>query len=303
MSTKLFVPLEQVKKGLNLSLSETVRDHDIYQYILAAQTTAETYIKRSLDGEKSRTERYSGNNQRVLVLDNRPIRSITSFNIDNSHEFTSDTLLASGDYDISDSESGLVSRVIDTSSTGTDGSHWPKGDLNIKAIYKAGWIAEKTVVSSASPNATHTIADDLESYGQEFSLFIHTSGTFSQTGSISITGEDENSDSFTETITPYSTDLTNGKNTTSFSLSKFTKITVVDSSALTGGEVRITATSVPNDLRMALQFLAMHFYKVDQFNQINVSTRSAVGESETVDIDDYPDVVNKILDSYKDVSF
>jgi len=302
LSTKLFIPLEQVKKGLNLSLSETVRDHDVYHYILSAQQTAEGLMRREMDGERDRTEYYSGNAQRIIVLNQRPTRSITSINVDNTHVFDSDTLLDSDDYTLVDGESGFLSRKVDTLNLTNDGDNWPRGTKNIKIVYKGGWIAEKTVVSSASP-ADHTIADALDSYNQTFYLFIHTTGTFSSSGSITVTGEDENGDSYTETITPYSTDMEAGNSTLSFSLGKFTKITGVNSSNLSGGNVRVTAVSTPHDLRLAIQLLAMHFYRIDQFNQLNLTTRSATGESETIDIEDYPDAAVKILDRYRDVEF
>lgn len=313
MLSNLLIPIEQVKKGLNLTTD--LRDQDVIQYVLSAQSHAEKFCQRNFNGLKTATEYHSGSNSKSLNLCNYPIESIESITLDNSGIFDAQQILSADNYYF-ESESGIVWRKSGTDFIATVTASlpvflhqeqgnigWPVGENNIKVVYKGGYIPETNVVSFAAPNAAHTIADDLSGFTQDdFTLFVKTQGVFSVAGSIVISGNDENGDAITETITPWPDDLTGGQDTFSFSTVKWSEITSVDSSGLTtatGATVSVTALTTPDDLRLAIQLIAMHFYKVDQKNQLNVRNRSIAGSTETVAPDEFPAQARSILMAYR----
>lgn len=294
--------MEQAKKGLNLSLSDTIKDHDVLEYIISAQAFFESYTRRKLDGELSQIEYFDGVGQRSQNLKNFPLRSITELAIDNGHDWASSSVVSSDDYWAED-EAGLLWLKGDIDALGSSPG-FPVGQNNCRVTYRGGWIAEKTIVALASPSASHTISDSLSSYGQDFQVFVKTTGTFSAAGTISITGLDENGTSHTELVTPYATDLTSGKSTFSFTRAKFSSITSVDSSACTtstNGKVALSAVSTPADVRLALSRLCAHWYRQDALNQINVRSRSMESASETYGPEEIPKNITEILDLYRSV--
>lgn len=293
---KLFVPFEQVKKSLNLTLDDVSKNQDLKQHFDAATQWAETYTRRKFDGEILRTEYFSGNQNRSLILQSYPILSIDELNVDSGQAWASTTVIDPANYWTND-ETGELSLFGNT----ITGSWFESGDEDIRVQYYGGWIAEKTVVSPAAKSASHIIADDLLGYGTSFDVFIKTSGQFTvvSTG-IVVTGLDENGDSITESVVPYVTDTALNKATFNYLSPRFTKITSVDSSALTGsGLVSVTACSMPSDLRSAICMLTSFLYKIDQQARIGVRSRSTQGQSETIAEDKMPAAAKLLLDLYK----
>lgn len=275
-------------------------------HLLAAQSWAETYCRREFDGEKLRTQYFDGNRNRSLIAQHYPIRSVSELAIDNGQSWGTDSIVSSSDYWI-DSERGEVSLNTDVSFNNTQGPVFIKGEKNIRLKYYGGWIAEQTVVAAAVKGASHTIANDLLTYGQNFAIFLKTSGAFSAVSTgVVITGLDVNGAAYSESVIPNVNDTgaTVAKPTISFATSPFSKITAVDSSALTGaGTIAVTAVSMPNDLRAAIMYLAIYLYKLDNQSRIGVNTRSTQGQSETLAPDEMPFAAKLILNLYKNINF
>lgn len=293
---KLFVPFEQVKKFVNSSLDDAARDQDLKQHFFTATKWAETYTRRKFDGEILRTEYLSGNKNKSLILQSYPILSIDELNVDAGQAWASTTVIDSANYWTND-ERGELSLFSDA----ITGSWFASGEDDIRVQYYGGWIAEKTVVSPAAKSASHTIADTLLGYGTDFDLFLKTTGQFTalSTG-IVVTGLDENGDSITENVIPYNGDTIASKATFNFLSTKFTSITSVDSSALTGaGLISVTACSMPPDLRSAICILTSFLYKLDQQARVGVRSRSTQGQSETISEDKMPPAAKTLLDLYK----
>lgn len=295
--SKIFVPFEQVKKFVNSDLNDAARDQDLKQHFIAATKWAETYTRRKFDGELLRTEYRSSNSQRRLTLSHYPLLSIDELNIDSSQAWASTTIVDAANYWTND-EVGELSLI---SSASFLPGFLGQGDEDIRIKYYGGFIAEKTVVSPASKNPIHTIADNLLSYESSFDVFVKTSGHFTSAGTgIVVTGLDENGDAISETIIPYSNDTTLSKITFNFLSTRFTKITAVDSSELAGtGLVSVTGCSMPSDLRSAICILTAFLYKLDQQARIGVRSRSTQGQSETIAEDKMPPSAKILLDLYK----
>jgi hypothetical protein len=298
--SKLFVPLEQVKKGLNVPLSDASKDQDISGFLLSAQNQAEKYCRREFDGQKLRTEYISGTHAHSLILKHYPIRSISEVNIDPSQIFSAATAIDSSAYWVN-ADRGEISLITSNIPQLLFQVNWPEGQENIRIKYYGGWVSETTVVASAVKTSTHTIADNLLTYGQNFYALLKTTGQFTAGGAgVLITGLDENGTSITERIVPNITDATLSKSTLSYSMNLFSKITAVDSSALTGaGSLSLTAVSMPADLRGAIVNMVGYLYKMDQQSRIGIRSRSTQGESETIDDGELPKVVTQVLDLYK----
>lgn len=301
MSINLFLPLEQAKKGLNADLSENNKDHDIIEYILAAQDFFENYTLRKLDAEIEETEYKSGANNRSFPLRTFPVRSVTSLHIDNGHDFTADSLIDTDSY-WAEEEAGILWIKGTFGFGGSAG--FPVGENNVKIVYKGGWIGVKEVVASASPSASHTVADGLSSYSQPFYVFVGTTGDFSANAGVVITGTDENGNALSETVIPNNACL-DSTPTFSFAKAKFKTITTVNSSGLTdetNGEVYVKATSTPADLRLALSRLCAIWLREDEQNMVNVSSRSVESATETFDTDEIPPKILRIMDQYRNLT-
>lgn len=284
---KLWLPLEQVKLRLNYELTLDKFDQEVRKYILQVQDLIEQVTNRNLDGEILREEYYDGGFD-YLGLQSFPVQSITSLKIATDRNFDGATAEDSSGYFTT--EEGFLYLRDEV---------FPEGDNVVQLIYKGGFIPLVEVVAAAVPAASMTIAEDLESFDDTFSVYIITDGT-DTAGSITITGLDENGDSVSDVVTPKSEDLTEGNKSYSISTQRFSKITAVNSSGVgEEGTVQILASSFPMDLQLAVEYLVNHFAKQDQNETQGVESFSTSGRSVSGLAQDLPKEALAILHKYR----
>lgn len=154
--------LPQIKSFLHVPCTNTTQDEWLNSLRIAAEATVKSYINQQIE-TATYTEFYSGTGNKLLVLKERPVTSITSIYLDHEANFgfstgafNAATLLTSGtDYSLyldntyngfAVSLSGIVTRIK---------TFWPEtgrlftpGKLtadvgpafgNIKVTYVAGW--------------------------------------------------------------------------------------------------------------------------------------------------------------------
>ncbi len=112
--------LEAVKSYLNIDWSQTVDDEKLEGLINACSTAIEDYCKRKFK-EQTLTEEYDGTGNKYLLLDQYPVKSITSVAID-------DITIDPTGYKINKKTGNLIRK----------NSYWVKGDINITVTYTAG---------------------------------------------------------------------------------------------------------------------------------------------------------------------
>lgn len=291
MHAKLWTPLESVKLASNLDLSDDELDQELLGYVIEAQNYFAAATRRDFDAEKVRTEYKTAAYQESLVVANYPIvtDSISLLRVDTGRDFDSSTQDLSSDEYFIDADNGMI---------WLRGVRFPGKDAGIKITYSGGYYSEKEVVALASAADNMTVADDLSSYEQPFSLFVHTTGTATSNGAVSITGTDENGDAQTETILP--NDKTeSGKATLSFSKRLWLTITDFDAANLSGASVRVSGCSFPPDIQLAIRQLASFWFNVDEDESINTGSRSIGGRSATFDDSDIPSFVQSTINRYK----
>ena len=279
----LAVQVEEIRTSLNLSTS--IKDQEIILYGIHATKIAERFTKRFFNADINRTEFVAGKLDKEILLRGFPVTEITSLHDDPSLQFGTTTEVAASDY-FSFAETGVISLKSGV---------FQEGFRNVKCVYKGGWYPNVEVVASASIGATMTIADSLLAKAQEFSLFI--TKTDAAAGDVVITGTDESGVAQVETVSMASTSDQPSNRT--MSRNKWNSVTIVDSSALSGGSLGITASSVPEDLRVAIILIAVHNYQQDQNQYLDIDSRSDNAESESGYAKQIPNEAVQILDLYR----
>lgn len=159
--------LTQWKTALGLPLTDPAPDAKLQQYLDFATGTAQRYTKRDLI-EQTYTDYFSGNGQRDLVLNHRPVSDVANVYLDfkgyfgqGANAFPASTALRRGSDWIlkcdkgTISNAGLLRRIggigqgafvgsfMETYYTGTLAARrmpiWPCGDGNLKVVYTAGF--------------------------------------------------------------------------------------------------------------------------------------------------------------------
>lgn len=177
------IAVDRVREWINTLGSFTGSD-DVYAAFCSAVTdVVEDYCGRNFR-PRTRTEYYDGRGRKDLLLDHRPIISVTSIHDDTSRVFESNSLIASTKYVI---EGGPG--VIRAWNWGAFGD----GTLNVKVIYVAG----QGMVVETGINDTIDITDA----GGTAAVAI-TAGTYSEAGLATQIATDLNADAtLTGTLT------------------------------------------------------------------------------------------------------
>lgn len=293
----LYVPIEDLRLAINtaelgstaVGVNQQSIDNDLKTFCKSAGKFADKYCKRAFNAAKLTTEYFSGNEvSNTLVLRAYPLLSITSLNDDPYLNFDASSLLSAADYVLLAERGELMKRV----------GKFQCAQNNIKVVYKGGYIPETTVVTGALAANTMTVLNNLLSYAQEFSVFIQTSGAQSA-GNITLVGTDPDGNSLTETIAFTGTNPQ--RKISSFtwgSITSFSALPVQGAGAT--GTIKVTATSIPANLRQAIALLVSHNYFQKLEQNINVTSRSEDTESESGIVKDMPKEVFELLDGFRD---
>lgn len=124
-TTNSLTTLTHMMTQFGLPLSE---QEQIEELIDGASWAANSYTNRKLKS-RTLTEYYDGDSSNRLVLNQRPVSSVTSIYIDTGWEWGADTLVDSTDYQVYEDE-GLVLFV---------GTILPVGARVVKVTYVAGY--------------------------------------------------------------------------------------------------------------------------------------------------------------------
>ncbi|MEE6450528.1 head-tail connector protein [Gottfriedia acidiceleris] len=120
LAANALTTLDAVKSYLKIDSTQTYDDDRLIGLINACSTAIEDYCKRKFK-EQTLTEDYDGTGTKYLLLDQYPVKSITSVAIEGI------TLDPSG-YKINKKTGNLIRK----------NSCWVKGDVNITVTYTAG---------------------------------------------------------------------------------------------------------------------------------------------------------------------
>lgn len=283
---KLWAPLDIFKQRLNLK--KTDFDQEVRQYALKAEEIIQKLTNRLIDGGDSTTEYLDGGFD-FVQLRNYPIRSITSIKEDEFREWGSGTEVAAADR-FTD-EGGAVYKRSGSFSV---------GNKTVQAIYTGGYFPNTSVVAEAAPNESHTIANSLSTYSDDFTVYVRTNNTTTD-GTVTVTGTDQNGAAISETVTPKPTPAQSGADWTITTLENyFQTVTAVNSSEMgEDGTVEVTASSVPRDLVLCAEIIAGHFYLQDQKGIQGVGQRTYSSSSESNLTQDIPKEAMIIIQSRK----
>ncbi len=142
------ISLDEAKEYLDIPNGEepdTSADEIIQSLINEVSSVVTGYLGRSLL-KKTKTEYYCGDNSDLLILNHKPIVSITSIHVDNNRQFGSMYLIDPSNYYIQ-KQNGMV-KAFQLYGI------WPYGDANIKVVYQAGYdLAAANEAAGGLPNA------------------------------------------------------------------------------------------------------------------------------------------------------
>ncbi len=129
--------LADVKQALNLNTS-TDYDELLETLTNAASKAIAAFCQRDFVSQ-SYTEYYDGTGTGDLVLNQRPIVTLTSVWEDSDREFGSDDLLTEADDDIVvDYTAGIISKIGSSILSDSDAT-WSSGIQSVKVTYTAGY--------------------------------------------------------------------------------------------------------------------------------------------------------------------
>ncbi len=134
-----------VKEYLGLSGSDD--DTFIGNLIDRASEGIENYCRRKFTSTQH-TEYYDGRGEPRLVLNQRPIISVTSVHDDLDRAFGGGALIDSSDYITRDDE-GVIEYLSSASTFPGTGACFYDGQLNVKVVYTAGYATIPTDVEQA----------------------------------------------------------------------------------------------------------------------------------------------------------
>lgn len=109
---------QNVLKDIINSISQAIRD----------------YCGHSIE-EETLTEYYDGHGERLLILNNYPIVSVTSVTRYKDDTARTQVVVASGEYRIDSVSGELIMDPINY----VDSAVWVKGELNYKIVFKSGY--------------------------------------------------------------------------------------------------------------------------------------------------------------------
>jgi len=134
-----------VKEYLGLSGSDD--DTFIGNLIERASEAIENYCRRKFTSTQY-TEYHDGRGEPRLVLNHRPIISVTSVHDDLDRAFGSGALIDSGDYITRDDE-GIIEYLGSASTFPSTAACFYDGQLNVKIVYTAGYATIPADVGQA----------------------------------------------------------------------------------------------------------------------------------------------------------
>lgn len=265
-------------------LTATKHDREFINYLGAAQKFAEHYCNMKFDGRVSQTIYLDGEDDlSELVYPTRPLLAVTSIYDDLNRVFDSSTLISSSNYFV-DLNAGMV--FFKNYSI-------QAGRKNIKTTYRAGYIPELEVVASTAYNGSVVIANSLSTYAQPFQVYVTATGNTANT-SATVTGTlEDGTTSFTETVT---FDETTQRRSLQ---NRFLQIDSAVISGLGAGTAKITATSLPSNLRAALILHSMHLFHQDNDKTINIDSRQTSQKTESGYTKGVPKEVLQLLDGHR----
>lgn len=120
--------LAEARSHCRVDASDTTFDGDLENLINAVSVMFNTITRRQLLS-KANTEYYDGDGTGTLYLNNYPVTTLTSLNIDTDRQYGSETLVISGDY-LLYSELGKIVLPYDA---------FDKGPQTVKVVYTAGY--------------------------------------------------------------------------------------------------------------------------------------------------------------------
>lgn len=130
-----------------LSITGTSDDDFIDNLIARASEAIENYCKRKFNSE-TLTEYYDGKGSNRIVLDRRPVISITSIHDDTDREYGSATLVAASDYVLYE-DRGIVEYDASERTFTSTKAYFADGQKNVKVVYVAGYSTIPTDVEQA----------------------------------------------------------------------------------------------------------------------------------------------------------
>lgn len=129
--------LTSVKRYLNISLSDTDNDDILNQLIGAASEAVETYCNRKF-ARTVYTEYHDGRGDARLVLDHRPVVSVTSVHDDLNRTFGADSLILSDDYIVREL-AGIIELLRSAATFSSSSAFFSDGQRSVKVVYEAGY--------------------------------------------------------------------------------------------------------------------------------------------------------------------
>jgi len=145
------VTLELVKQHLEVPSTNVSQDAKLSLLIDVGSEHVELFCQRTF-AEATYTRQYDGTSQSELVIDEFPVSSITSLHIDNGRDFDTTALVDVGDYEL-----------ISPNTLRLHSSRFPRGSLNVKVVYTAGYAT----IPSAVQYATLLIIEQLFRQNQD----------------------------------------------------------------------------------------------------------------------------------------
>lgn len=133
-------------------LDETGSDDDaqLLSFLEGAESAVERYLHRKLKSD-TYTEYLDGHGEKVLYLENRPLTEVTSVHVDNDgyYGYATDAFQAADEWTSgeefapqrTDESEKNASALVAIPALGKSNGFWPRGDGNIKVVYKAGYTA------------------------------------------------------------------------------------------------------------------------------------------------------------------
>lgn len=139
--------LTAVKRYLGISLSDTTNDDLLNQLIASASEAVETYCGRRF-AKTVYTEYDDGRGDSRLVLDHRPIVSVTSVHDDLRRTFDAGSLVSPDDYIVREL-AGIIELLRSAAGFYSSGAFFSDGQRNVKIVYEAGYATIPEDVAQA----------------------------------------------------------------------------------------------------------------------------------------------------------
>lgn len=155
LDSNALTTLTEVKDYLGLSAS-TDHDTKLEMLINAASRMVASFCGREFVSQAYAGEFYDGTGTPELVLNQRPVISVTSIYEDSDREFESDDLLVAEDDYVVDLMAGVVTRTTTSLLLDEESSDavWTNGFQTIKVTYVAGYATVPFDVQQACVELT-----------------------------------------------------------------------------------------------------------------------------------------------------